>query len=248
MRKPAWALAAALTLLAAPGRAASTKPAEAIVASSRVYLGALVSGLPSEVADIDLGASPAAGGSRVFTRDDLLQALHDHGADDPKSLPSAVRVTRKTRRLDAAEIDRLVREALGSKLPRGVTLSAVHGPHVVDVPDGWTSVSAELPAPPRRTGPVASAVHLAFLERALLLCALSVPVDLQLSPEAAIYDLTRGGRVTLIVRHGLVEVTVSATAAADADVGSLVPVVLHPSGRVLSARLEDPEHAVVETP
>jgi hypothetical protein len=92
-------------------------------------------------------------------------------------------------------------------------------------------------------------VHVSFMERAQLLCALSVPVDLLLSPEAAIFDLTRGARVVLMVRHGLVEVTVSgATAAADADVGSLVPVVLHPSGRVLSARLEDREHAVVETP
>ena len=72
MRKPALALAVAVTLLAAPSRAASTKPAEAIVATSRVYLGALVPGLPSEVADIVdvviVGAGAAGLATAIFTR------------------------------------------------------------------------------------------------------------------------------------------------------------------------------------
>ena len=53
-----------------------------------------------------------------------------------------------------------------------------------------------------------------------------------------------GLAITLVIRRGLVEVSSAGTAGADADVGDLVPVVLSPSGRTISARLEDADHAL----
>ena len=48
----------------------------------------------------------------------------------------------------------------------------------------------------------------------------------------------------LVVRKGLVEVSIAGVAGSDADVGGVLPVVLRPSGRVLRARAVDRDHAL----
>jgi hypothetical protein len=237
-------VAALLAFVSTPCFAAGPKVQEIRVASSRVSVGDVVLGLGPEAAGIDLGPAPAMGGSRVIDREEIVRVLHDHDIDDAEHVPASVRVLRKTKRVEPTDIELLVRQGVTSKLTRGVTLSAVHPGRAIDVPDGFTRVTVDLPRPPRRTGPVSSAVSLVFFEQSEALLMISVPVDLTLSEEAAIPDLVHGARVTLVVRRGLVEVTSSGTAGADADIGGILPVVLHPSGRVVRARLEDPEHAV----
>jgi hypothetical protein len=227
----------------AAGAIASVR--EIRVASFRVRACDVVDGLSPEAAGVDLGPAPALGGTRIIDRDEIVRALRAHDIDDPGNVPASVRVLRRARTLQPADVDRLVRETLGSKLPRGVALSAVHPGRPLDVPDGWTRATVDVPRPPRRTGPLASTASVVFFEDAQALVRVAVPVDLTLSEEAAIPDLQHGARVTLVVRRGLVEVTSSATAGADADVGAVLPVVLHPAGRIVRARLEDLEHAVM---
>jgi flagella basal body P-ring formation protein FlgA len=63
------------------------------------------------------------------------------------------------------------------------------------------------------------------------------------------YDVPRGSHVTFVIRRGLVEVSSTGTVTADADIGSVTPVVVMPSGRSLPARIEDANTAVmVDTP
>jgi flagella basal body P-ring formation protein FlgA len=243
MRRLLFALAVGVasraSLAATPPRAP-----EVVVSSSRIHVGDIVLGLAAETASIDLGPSPAAAGARIIDKDEIVHLLHEHNVEEPPGIPAAVRVVRKMHRLDVVDIEHIVREALANKLPRGVTLTAIHAAHPVDVPEGWTSVIADLPRPPRRTGSVSSSASVSFYENSQALWMLNVPVDLTLSQEATIADLTRGSRVTLVIKRGLVEVSSSGTAGTDADVGGIVPVVIHPSGRIISARLEDKEHAV----
>jgi hypothetical protein len=225
---------------------ADARPAvtEIGVASARVHLGDIVPGASPEVAEVDIGPSPAAGGSRVIERDEIVAALKARNIDEPPHVPASVRIVRKMKRLWTADIETIVREGLDGKLTPGVALSAVHPAHFTDVPEGCTRVTAEMTRPPHRTGPFASTVRVTFYDAAQALWMLSVPVDLTLTQEAAIADVQRGARISLVVRRGLVEVTVSGTAGADADVGALLPVAIHPSGRIVQARLEDKEHAV----
>jgi DNA-binding IclR family transcriptional regulator len=90
---------------------------------------------------------------------------------------------------------------------------------------------------------------LSFFEGDRALWSLSVAVDLLLSKEATVYDVPRGSRVTFMIRRGLVEVSSTGTVTTDADIGSVAPVVVMPSGRSLLARLEDAHTAVmVDTP
>jgi flagella basal body P-ring formation protein FlgA len=105
-------------------------------------------------------------------------------------------------------------------------------------------VSVELARPPRRVGPFSATAYLDLRRGDELIARVPVRVDLTLSAEAATPDLARGAAVTLVVRHGLVEVRASGSATADADVGETLPVMLRPSGRIIRARLIEPALAV----
>jgi hypothetical protein len=218
------------------------------VSSSHLRAGDIIADLAPEAAGIDLGPSPAASGSRVVDRDEILRAFHEHGVDPPRVVPAAVRIIRKMRRVTESEIADLVRAGLSENLPRGATIVRVHGMRT-SIPDGWTRATCEVPRPPHRTGSLTSSASLTFFENEQALWRISVPLELSLDQDAKLYDVARGSRVTLIIRRGLVEVGAAGTAGADADIGDLVPIILLPSGRTISARLEDMEHAVaVSTP
>lgn len=239
-----------LVALVAPTAARATPPVHVAVNGPRVLVGDVLRNAPPDAAAIDLGPAPAAGGSRLLDRAQILRALREHQATEPARIPEAVRVVRAVRVLRAPELDRLVRDALPpDRLPRGATLAAVRAPRPLEVPAGWSAVTVDLPRPPRRTGSFPTTALVSFLRDAEVLARVPVPVELTLTPEAALPDLARGAAVTLLVRQGLVEIRVSASAGADADVGDTLPVLLRPAGRVLRARLLERDLALaVEGP
>ncbi len=239
MRAPALTRIALLSALSlAECVALAVPPARVEVSGHRVRVGDVIRGAPAAVADVDLGPAPQVGASRLIARAQILDAVRARGETATLRVPEAVRVTRRTSSLTPAELERVVREALPpARLPRGATLAAVRAPRAIELPAGWTSVTAELPRPPRRAGAFTTTAMVAFMSGDEVIARASVPVELTLSAEAAEPDVARGGAVTLLVRQGLVEVRVAASAAIDADVGDNLPVVLRPSGRVLRARL-----------
>ena len=249
MRQSPVLLAVALALLAGRSLASPSKIADVTIKGTRVRLGDLVSGLAADIASTDLGPTPRSIGTRIITRGEVVIALHERGVDSTPSLPEAFRVRRQLRVLQASDIDLMVTLGLHEKLPHGTALQLVKSPRTVRVPDGWTDVRCELPRPPHRAGPLSSAVNLSFFDGTEALWALSVPVDLLLSQEATVYDVPRGSHVTFVIRRGLVEVRATGTVTIDADIGSIAPVTVMPSGRSFPARLEDDTTAVmVETP
>lgn len=236
--------------LVAPTLAHATPPARVEVEGARVTVADVVRNAPSDAASVDLGPSPALGGSRLIDRDTILRALREHQATEPARIPEAVRVFRRTRTLRANELEEILRNALPrERLPRGAALTAIHAPRTLDVPAGWSSVTAEIPRPPRRAGPFVTTAQVSFVRDTEVLARVTIPIDLTFPPEAVRPDLARGSAVTLLVRQGLVEVRVSASAGTDADVGDTIPVVLRPAGRVLRARLIERDVALaVEGP
>lgn len=236
---------ALLLLLAIARPAAASPPVRVAVAGPRVRVGDVLPDAPPDAAAVDLGPAPAVGGTRLIEREAILRALRERQATEPARIPESVRVSRRTRTLSPAEVERLVRDALPpGRLPRGAALTAVRPPRALEVPAGWSAVTAELPRAPRRAGPFAATAYVSFLLDGDTLARVPVPVELTLPAEAAAPDLARGAAVTLVVRRGLVEVRASASAGADADVGDTLPVVLRPAGRVLRARLVERDPAV----
>jgi hypothetical protein len=236
-------LVVAGTLGTTPGTAAATR--QVLVTSTRIHLRDLMPDAETAAADVDLGPSPAAGGSRVVTRADIVAALDAKQVSAPPALPDAVRVLRSAKHLTTTEMNAIVRTAVDAKmLGRGVSLTAVRTDRPVDIADGWTRVDVDVPRAPKKAGPFATMAIASFFVGDEVIARFPVRIELAVSAEGATYDAPRGASLTLIVRRTLVEVRAPAFAAADADVGDAFPVQLRPSGRVVRARLVSKDEAV----
>ncbi len=215
------------------------------VTGPRISLGDVLSDAPETLRSVDLGPVPAPGGSRVVSKDEIERVLprssHVH-------VPDAVRVVRKMRVLVAAELERVARQALGAALPPGVTVTALHGPASAAVVSGFTQVKATVPKLAHHAGATSVTVLLDFRRDTEVLQFVSFRVDLDVSAEAALPDVVHGAQLSAIVKRGLVEVSASASASADGDVGDVIPISIRSTGRTLRARIESKERAlVVET-
>lgn len=231
---------------AAPAAARPTPahPGAIEVKSTRVRLSDVYTGDPS-LPDIDLGAAPPLGATRTIERAEIARALDAANAPAPTTLPARVNVTRKAKKLSAADVDRIVRAAVDTtKLPKGASILSVKSAPTLDVPDGFEQTSAELVNVPRRAGTVVGSVTLVFKAGGDAILRVNVPIDVNVPPEALIPDVTKGAPITLLVKKGLVEVSIGGVAATDAEIGGTLPVLLKPSGRVVRARLLDKDHAI----
>lgn len=202
---------------------------------------------PSSV-DVDLGPTPPIGATRVIEKDEIEKAYAAAQAAPPKKIPAHVRVSRKTRKLSANDVDNAVKTAISSqKLPRGAELIKVRGT-ATEVADDYDHVNVDLPNVPRKAGPLTVQATVTFVssENNAPIYRTIVPLDISLPPEAAFAEISKGAPIALVVRKGLIEVSVPAVAAMDGDIGSVVMVTLKPSGRVVRARAIDKDHAVAE--
>lgn len=201
--------------------------------------------LGASAPDVELGPTPPIGASRIVERGEIERAFAAAGEAPPRKVPAAVRVARRSRRLTAAEVADAIRSALASaRLPRGAALSDVRAA-AVEVPAEFQRVTVDLPVLPRRAGPATAQATVTFLDgEGAALHKTITPIVLALPPDAAFAEIPRGAPITLVIRRGLVEVSVAGVAAIDSDVGAVLPVTIKPSGRVLRARSIDKDHAV----
>jgi hypothetical protein len=230
------ALPLTLTLLSGSTDAREAPMKERSVAAPRVVHGD-VADVPEELRTVDLGPSPMPGSSRVIKRDELLAALPE-GAR-PGSLPSAVRVTRKTRTMTVTEMEALVRDAVLLRgLSKGASLAKVRPRGPTKVAEGFDQVHVEHPKPPRREGRHLTSATVVFTQAGEEVSRATVNLELNLSKEATVPDVAKGTKVQLVVRRGSVSVTALATAQSDADVGETMTVLVADSGKVLRAKVE----------
>ena len=195
--------------------------------------------------DISLGPSPLAGNSRILPRSEMQRAFESAGLPVPSTLPDAIRVTRKVKHVTAQEMAAAIRETLSqTPLGRGATLIEVRA-QPADLPAEYTHIRTALPSLPRRAGRATVQAVVEVLDaHDVTLQKLVAPIEISLPPEAAVADISRGQTVQLVVRRGLVEVSLPAVATADADIGSVFTLSVRPSGRVVRARAIDKDHAL----
>lgn len=235
-----------LGLGANPARAAGPKIAQVEVTAARLRVSDVVKDAPPEVATADLGPSPAPNGSRVVARAELTSLLRDVGYTGKSRLPDAVRFTRKMRKLSSDDLEAEVRKAT---LPKGVTVALVRAPRSTEVPDGYDRVAVEVGKVARRAGSQNVSARVSFMRGDETLATVVLPIELAVTAEASRPDLTRGGTLTLLLRRGGIEISATAVAGADADVGAVLPVTVRATGRVVKAKLIEPARAVlVEAP
>ena len=154
-----------------------------------------------------------------------------------------------TRRLAPGELAELARAALVSstvRLPKGAKVIAARPSTEgeVLVPIAPTRITMDLTPVARRLGKVTTAAVLVFWKDADIVARTPLRLDLLVPPEALVFDVPKGGVVTLVVRRGLVEVSTSAITAVEADIGDVVQVLLRPSGRALRAEIVAHDRAI----
>jgi hypothetical protein len=136
-----------------------------------------------------------------------------------------------------SELRDLGMKAAGAVSPRGgrvedlivsTTLS------LAATPSSCALVLAELPAlrRPQMTLPATL-----VLEVAGATVRVAASARLALPPDAVAPDISKGSSVSLHLTDGAIEITASAVAATDGDVGQVISVLLRPSGRVARGRL-----------
>ena len=167
----------------------------------------------------------------------------------PPAKPTAAKPIATTRRPTPNELTEIARTAIATTaahLPKGATLVAARpsAGAAVEVPLAPSRVTIDVTPPPRRAGTVMATAVLVFWKDAEVSTRVPLHLELAVPPEALVFDVPKGGVLTLVVRRGLVEVSAQAVTSADADVGDVVQVILRPSGRALRAQLVARDRAI----
>ncbi len=132
-------------------------PAEATVNTPRFRLGDIATieaqdpALQAQLSQIELGASPLAGQTRVFTKQQLLTRLRQHKIDIGSihiEMPDAVRLTRAAQTLDATQLEQFAREQLKAVVGESASEWTLENPPApASVPSG--AVEFRLEGAPR---------------------------------------------------------------------------------------------------
>jgi hypothetical protein len=236
----------AMLLVPLAARAEAVK----IVDHARLLVGDVAEGAPVDVAKVDLGPSPAPGGSRVVSRAEVVRHVREAGLDLGRAkVPEAVRVVAASRRIGPTELATMVTPAIEKALPPGTTLERAKPSVDVVVPPRATVRGAALPKPPHQKGPWSTVAAVELESDGEVVLRVSVPVIVDVSEEAARPDVARGQRLSLVIEHHAIRISTSGTALADGSAGDVVTAQVTATGRVVRARIVSrDEAAVVEGP
>ncbi len=246
MKKPVVACALALVTLlgsSVPARAEIAR----VVSGARVLVRDVVPGAPPELADVDLGALPPPGGSRLVGRDDVVQAIRRAGKSERAlAMTSSVRVTAPSRRIGRDELARIAREPLERAAPRGTRLVKVETPMDLVVPPG---VVVDDPPPfsiVKKKGEQKVPLVLALVSPTSREIAARVPVTvtLDVSESALVTDVKKGDPLTVVVERAGLRITARGVAQDAVNIGEILRVV-SANGRSHRARLRTREEAVL---
>jgi hypothetical protein len=187
---------------------------------------------------IELGASPLAGQSRLFTRQQLLTRLRQHGIDPSAiqlEMPSAVRITRGAQALDTTQLEQFAREQLKAVLGERATEWTLENPPApASVPSG--AVSFRLEGAPRVASQSATLEVVALVEnqpRARYLLRFKAPAK----PRQIAVRSGESVQVRVIADGVVLEVKGVARATGALD--ETIPVYIPETQKTLRAQIVD---------
>jgi len=217
---------------------------------SRLTLGDVLDALPAEVAALDLGPAPQPGGSRLVSRDEIERTLAEHGMSSVAiKMPGSVRVVGAAKRVSPPELARLAEPSVRAALPEGVEYVKLEAGSEVTLSPRARVEKVELGRFPRRAGTQRASAILVFGGDGGISFRLPATVVGVVSDEAARPDVSRNGRLLLVLQRGAMRVAADGAALADASVGETLPVRVSATGRVVRARIISASEAeLLESP
>ncbi|MCS7190287.1 MAG: flagella basal body P-ring formation protein FlgA [Fimbriimonadales bacterium] len=245
----------ARTVLSVPARLDKTVqatiriPAEATVNAPRFRLGDIATietedpALREQLAQIELGASPVAGQTRVFTKQQLLTRLRQHKIDISAvriAMPEAVRLSRSAQTLDASQLEQFARAQLKAVVGDSASEWTLENPPApASLPSG--AVEFRLEGAPRVASGSATMEITALVEgqpRAKYLLRFKAP---QKARQIAVRS---GESVQVRVISGGVVLEVRGVARATGAVDEVIPVYIPETQKTIRAQIV--ESGVVE--
>jgi hypothetical protein len=213
------------------------------VSAARFQLGdiATVEGdetLCQTLRQIELGASPLAGQSRLFTRQQLITRLRQHGVDLSNiqlEMPHTVRITRGAQSLDTTQLEQFAREQLRAVLGEAASEWTLENPPApASIPSG--AVSFRLEGEPRVASQSATLEVVALVEnqpRARFLLRFKAPV------KARQIAVRSGESVQVRVVADGVVLEVKGVARATGALDETIPVYIPETQKTLRAQIVD---------
>jgi hypothetical protein len=218
-------------------------PESVTVSAARFQLGdiATVEGdetLCQTLLRIELGASPLAGQSRLFTRQQLITRLRLHGIDLSAiqlEMPHTVRITRGAQSLDTTQLEQFAREQLRAVLGEAASEWTLENPPApASIPSG--AVSFRLEGEPRVASQSATLEVVALVEnqpRARFLLRFKAPAK----PRQIAVRSGESVQVRVVADGVVLEVKGVARATGALD--QTIPVYIPETQKTLRAQIVD---------
>ncbi|GIV06659.1 MAG: hypothetical protein KatS3mg016_2234 [Fimbriimonadales bacterium] len=219
--------------------------AELAVSAARFRLGDIATietedtALRAELEQIELGASPLAGQTRMFTKQQLLTRLRQHKIDLNAvrvEMPDTVRLTRAAQNLDTAQLEQFAREQLKTVLGEAVSEWTLENPPApASVPSG--AVEFRLEGAPRVASGSATMEITALVEgqpRAKYLLRFKAP------QKARSVAVRSGASVQVRVYSGGVILETRGVARATGALDEIIPVYIPDTQKTIRAQIVEP--------
>jgi len=232
----------AMALAATPAGAQELR----LVRGAQIRLSDVVASLPAEVPDVELGAAPPPGSSRLLPKAEIEQAASRSGVSlKGLKLPTVVRVTSAAKRWSTDELVNAALPTLTSSLPSGVTVKRARtGSKAVTSPNATVS-AVRVPKLPRREGEHMTTATIELSNEGEIVARLPLSVTLNISSAAAAPVVTKGTRVQLVIESGPARITATAIALSDGEIGETLQFRVATTQKILFGKLEQPTLARV---
>lgn len=217
-----------------------------LIRGAQIHLSDVVASLPAEVPDIELGAAPPPGSSRLLPKSEIENAASRSGVSlKSVKLPAVVRVTSAAKRWSADELVNAALPALSQSLPSGIKVKrAKTSSKAVTSPDASVS-GVRLPKLPRREGEHMTTATIELSNDGEIVARIPLSITLDISSAAAVPSVTKGARVQLVIESGPARITATAIALGDGEVGETLQFRVTTTQKILFGRVEEPTLARV---
>jgi hypothetical protein len=235
-------LLAALLCASAPASADEAR----VVRGAQVHLSDVVSDLPADVPDLEIGAAPPPGSSRTIAKSEIQDAASKSGVSlKSLKLPGAVRVTSAAKRWSTEDLTNAALPALSRALPVGVTVKRARATAKAVTSPSATISAVRVSRLPRREGEYLTTAMIELSNDGQIVARIPFQLSLDISGGAALPAITTGTRVQLMIESGPARITAAAIALTDGELGDTLQFRVTTTQKILYGKVEEPTLARV---
>ncbi len=239
-------LRAAVVLVALCVASVASAEESRIVRGARVHLSDLIASLPADMPDLELGAAPPPGTSRLLSKSDLEAAAQRSGVSlKSLKLPAQLRVVSAAKRWSADELVSAALPTLSSSLPSGVTIKKAKTSAKATTAPNATVTAVRLPKLPRREGDHMTTATVELSSDGEIVARIPLSLTLDIGAAAAVAAVSKGSRVQLMIERGPARVSATAIALNDGEIGETLQFRVAATQKVLYGKVVDSSTALV---